>query len=433
MLRLKFSSLVRILVPVGLGVLVSGICISAIPEDEPISMDFQDADIKTVLRSFSVYTDKNIISGPEVEGPVTVHLEEVPWRKALDIVLRANGYGAREEEGDIRVGLWDQFLDEQIKLHEAEKKRRDLEPLVTKIVDVSFAKADEITEPLKPLLTRRGVIEVDTRTNAVIVSDIEPRTVEIAKMVRALDNPTPQVEINARLVDVDARVSRDLGIQWTAEGVNIPGVQGEHGAKLDATGQIQIDPTAAEGTTLSQPEAELTIGKITGPAGSFEATLQALERDNKANIISNPRITTLNNRQASIIVGKKIPLIVTDEAGNPITQLTTVGIQMAVTPHVNSKTGEITMDLHPEVSDLSAQATVQGGIIIVTSEADTRVMVQNGETAVIGGLIRTNESIYNVGVPLLRDLPVIGRVFGSKSRVEEERELLIFVTPTIVE
>lgn len=433
MLRLKFSSLVRILVPVGLGVLISGICVSAVPEDEPISMDFQDADIMTVLRSFSVYTDKNIIAGPEVKGPVTVHLEEVPWRKALEIVLRANGYGAREEEGVIRVGLWDQFLNEEIKLHEAEKKRRDLEPLVTKIVDVSFAKADEITEPLKPLLTRRGVIEVDSRTNAVIVSDIEPRTVEIARMVRALDNPTPQVEINARLVDVDARVSRDLGIQWTAEGVNIPGLQGEHGAKLDATGQIQIDPTAVEGTTLSQPEAELTIGKITGPAGSFEATLQALERDNKANIISNPRITTLNNRQASIIVGKKIPLIVTDEAGNPITQLTTVGIQMAVTPHVNSKTGEITMDLHPEVSDLSAQATVQGGIIIVTAEADTRVMVQNGETAVIGGLIRTNESIYNVGIPLLRDLPVIGRVFGSKSRVEEERELLIFVTPTIVE
>jgi type II secretory pathway component GspD/PulD (secretin) len=106
---------------------------------------------------------------------------------------------------------------------------------------------------------------------------------------------------------------------------------------------------------------------------------------------------------------------------------------MKVTPHVNSKTGEITMDLHPEVSDLSAQATVQGGIIIVTAEADTRVMVQNGETAVIGGLIRTNVSEFEIGVPILRDLPVIGRAFGSKSKVDEKRELLIFVTPTIVE
>jgi type IV pilus assembly protein PilQ len=303
------------------------------------------------------------------------------------------------------------------------------------VVEVSFSKADELVEPLKPLLSRRGVLEVDERTNTLIVSDIEPRIEDIAKMVRALDSETPQVEINAKLIDVDARLQRDLGIQWTAEGIQIPGVQGQHGAEVDATGQLQGDVTAAtaQGTTISQPKAELKIGKVTGPAGTFEATLQALERDNLANIISNPRITTLNNRQASIIVGKKIPLIVTDEAGNPITQLTTVGIQMKVTPHVNSKTGEITMDLHPEVSDLSAQATVQGGIIIVTAEADTRVMVQNGETAVIGGLIRTNVSEFEIGVPILRDLPVIGRAFGSKSKVDEKRELLIFVTPTIVE
>ncbi len=407
--------------------------IGGVPENQRISVDFQDADIRTVLRSFAVYTDKNIIAGPEVEGPVTVHLEEVPWRQALDIILRANGYAAREEEGIIRVGLWDQFLNEEIKLHEAERKREDLEPLTTRVIDVSFAKADEIAEPLHSLLSRRGVIEVDPRTNSIIVSDIQARIDQIAKMVRLLDTETPQVEINAKLVDLDARVSRDLGIQWEALDVRIPGVQGEHSAKVDATGQIQVDPTSTQGTALSQPEAEIKIGKIIGPAGSFEATLQALERDNKANIISNPRITTLNNREASIIVGKKIPLIVTDEAGNPITQLTTVGIQMRVTPHVNSKTGEITLDLHPEVSDLSAQATVQGGIIIVTSEADTRVMVKNGETAVIGGLIRTNESIYDVGVPILRDLPLIGRFFGSKSKVEEKRELVIFVTPKIVD
>jgi len=184
---------------------------------------------------------------------------------------------------------------------------------------------------------------------------------------------------------------------------------------------------------VSQPKAELSVGKISGPNGSFEATINALESQNKATIISNPTITTMNNREATIIVGKKIPLIVSDEAGNPITQLTTVGIQMRVIPHVNSETGEITVDLHPEVSDLSSQATVQGGIIIVTAEADTRVMVKNGETAVIGGLIRDNDSIYESGIPVLRDLPLIGRFFGSKSKVSEKRELLIFVTPRIVE
>jgi type IV pilus assembly protein PilQ len=395
-------------------------------------MDFQSADIRTVLRSFSVYSDKNIIAGPEVEGPVTVHLEDVPWRKALDIVLKANGYGSHEEDEVIRVAPWDQFLNEEIKMNEAERKREDLVPLTTKIVDVSFARADEIILPLEGILSRRGVLDVDDRTNSVIVTDIPERVSDIARLVHELDNETPQVEITARLVDLDARLTRELGIKWSAEGVTVPGIDGEFNATVDVTGQMEAG-TGTQQQTLSQPKAELEVGKIMGPNGSLEATINALERENKATIISNPTITTLNNREATIIVGKKIPLIVSDEAGNPITQLTTVGIQMRVVPHVNSETGEITLDLHPEVSDLSSQATVQGGIIIVTSEADTRVMVKDGETAVIGGLIRDNDSIFESGIPVLRDLPLLGRFFGSKSKVNEKRELLIFVTPKIVQ
>jgi len=429
MVRMKRSRLVGLFLALSTGVLAAGICISAIPEGEPISMDFQNADIRTVLRSFSVYSDKNIIAGPEVEGPVTVHLEDVPWRKALDIVLKANGYAAMEEEGVIRVGLWDQFLNEDIKRNEAERKREDLIPLTTRIVGVSFAQADELIMPLQGILSRRGILEVDDRTNSVIVSDIPSKVDEVAALVNKLDNQTPQVEITAKLVDLDARATRELGIKWNADGVVVPGIQGEFAATVDVTGQME----STTQTTVSQPKAELDVGKIFGPNGSFEATINALESENKATIISNPTITTLNNREATIIVGKKIPLIVSDEAGNPITQLTTVGIQMRVVPHVNSETGEITMDLHPEVSDLSSQATVQGGIIIVTSEADTRVMVQSGETAVIGGLIRDNDSIYESGLPVLKDIPLIGRFFGSKSKVNEKRELLIFVTPKIVE
>jgi type II secretory pathway component GspD/PulD (secretin) len=179
------------------------------------------------------------------------------------------------------------------------------------------------------------------------------------------------------------------------------------------------------------PVGSFSIGKVDGPNGSLEATLTMLEKENKASIISNPRITTLDNMEARILVGKKIPLIVSDEAGNPITQLTTIGIQMTVTPHINAD-GQITLDLHPEVSDLAAQATVQGGIIIVTSEAKARVMVRNGETAVIGGLIRNNETEYTTGVPFLKSLPLVGRLFRSMSTSIEKRELLIFVTPRIV-
>ncbi len=430
MVPMKRSRLVGLFLVLGIAVSAAGICISAIPENEAISMDFQGADIRTVLRSFAVYSDKNIIAGPAVKGPVTVHLEDVPWRKALDIVLKTNGYAAREESGVIRIGPWDQFLNEEIKTNEAERKRENLVPLTTRIVDVSFAQADELIRPLEGILSERGVLDVDDRTNSVIVSDIPERVDEIAALVHKLDNPTPQVEITAKLVDLDARATRELGIKWNATSVAIPGIQGEYSASVDVTGQMEA--TATE-TAVSQPKAELNVGKIIGPNGSFDATINALENENKATIISNPTITTLNNREATIIVGKKIPLIVSDEAGNPITQLTTVGIQMRVIPHVNSETGEITMDLHPEVSDLSSQATVQGGIIIVTSEADTRVMVQDGETAVIGGLIRDNESTYDSGVPVLKDVPLFGRFFGSKSKVAEKRELMIFVTPRIVQ
>jgi type II secretory pathway component GspD/PulD (secretin) len=165
--------------------------------------------------------------------------------------------------------------------------------------------------------------------------------------------------------------------------------------------------------------------------GEVQAVIDVMEKENKANIISNPRIVTAENREASILVGKEIPLIVSDEAGNPITELTKIGIILRVTPHVNLD-NTITLDLHPEVSDLAAQATVQGGVVIVMSEADTRVIVGNGETAVIGGLISEVESKFENGLPILKDIPVLGGLFKFSSENKKKRELVIFVTPTIV-
>src|SRR6185436_1930541 len=162
------------------------------------------------------------------------------------------------------------------------------------------------------------------------------------------------------------------------------------------------------------------------------AEIQLLEQNRKANIISNPRITTVDNREAKILVGQKIPLIVQDIAGNPVSQLQTIGIQLKVTPHLTDD-NRVIMDLHPEVSDLSTQSTVQGGVIINTSEADTRVMVDDGQTAVIGGLIRTNDGIVRRGVPILKDIPLVGMLFRSENKIKQNRELIIFVTPKIIQ
>src|SRR6185436_2925067 len=170
---------------------------------------------------------------------------------------------------------------------------------------------------------------------------------------------------------------------------------------------------------VASPAGRVTVGFFE-KWGDLEAQLQALASNRKANIISNPRITTVDNREAKILVGQKIPLIVQDVAGNPVSQLQTIGIQLKVTPHL-TQDKRIIMDLHPEVSDLSTQSTVQGGVIINTSEADTRVMVDDGQTAVIGGLIRTNEGEVRRGIPVLMDIPLLGFFSRSTNTIRQNR------------
>jgi len=246
----------------------------------------------------------------------------------------------------------------------------------------------------------------------------------------SLDSTTPQIEITAKLVDVDVAALRDMGISWD---LGEPSQFFTGGASSTAHAPTPGPGQAVAGdhtTPISDPSTRLSYG-IFRSWGSIEAQLQLLEQNRKAKIISNPRITTFDNREAKILVGQKIPLIVQDVAGNPVSQLQTIGIELRVTPHLTAEK-KVVMDLHPEVSDLSTQSTVQGGVIINTSEADTRVMVDDGQTAVIGGLIRTNEGNVRTGVPLLKDIPLLGMLFRSNNDVHENRELIIFVTPRVL-
>jgi type II secretory pathway component GspD/PulD (secretin) len=382
-----------------------------------ITMDVQNADIKTVLRSMSEFSNTNIISGPEVEGKVTAHLKQVPWRQALDIVLKAHGFGWREEYGVIRVATMENLTKEELELQTAERQKDALLPLVTRIIPISFNNAGEMRSALKEILTDRGSMEVEVGNNALIVTDIDRTVDKISMMVADLDRKIKQVEIVAKLIDVDFEATREMGIRWDALNLALDDV--------NAVGDAVINARSGS------PIGTFRMGTINS-WGQLQATIDLLEKEQKANIISNPRIVTTDNREASILVGKEIPLIVSDEAGNPITELTKVGIILRVTPHVNSD-NSITLDLHPEVSELSSQATVQGGVIISLSEADTRVVVGDGQTAVIGGLVNEVESSLQNGVPGLMHLPIIGKLFKSESKTTKKRELIIFVTPRIIE
>jgi type IV pilus assembly protein PilQ len=307
-------------------------------------------------------------------------------------------------------------------------------PLETRIVKLNYANASELTTPLTSTLSKRGSIQVERRTNSLIITDLPSNLDGVAQMAAQLDSQTPQIEITAKLVDVDVSALNSIGVVWN-HGI------GESQFVVDNTGQpVQLNPARSSSgreimgsnveAGIASPAGRLTVG-LFEKWGDLEGQLQVLASDNKANIISNPRITTVDNREAKIVVGQKIPLIVQDVAGNPVSQLQTIGIQLKVTPHLTSEK-KIIMDLHPEVSDLASGSTVQGGLIINTSEADTRVMVDDGQTAVIGGLIRSNESTVHVGVPYLKDIPVLGLLFSSKTTAKSNRELIIFVTPKLV-
>lgn len=381
-----------------------------------MTIDVQNANVQTVLRSMSEFSGVNIISGPEVDGTVNAHLRNVPWRQALDIILKSHGYGWREEYGMIRVSTLEKLTKAELELQTAERQKDEMLPLVTQVVRLSYANALEMQKALKEVLSARGTLQIEKGMNALVVTDIQKVVDKVAVLAQELDRKTKQVEIVAKMVDVDFEASREIGVRWDA--LNLSAGAGAVGdAVVNAQGQ--------------DPAAIFRVGTVQS-WGELSFIIDALEKEQKANIISNPRIVTADNREASILVGKEIPLIVSDVAGNPITELTKVGIVLRVTPHVNLD-NSITLDLHPEVSELSAQATVQGGVIISLAEADTRVVVAHGETAVIGGLINEVESKLERGVPGLMNIPYIGNLFKLKSTTRKKRELIIFVTPKIVD
>ena len=399
------------------------------------SLNVEGADIRTVLKAISEFAGRSIVPSANTKGIVRVSLKNVTWQDALKAILRSNGLDYVEEGAIIRVDETSKLNSEKVERETANARTLELVPLETRILTLNFANAPEMVGPLQGALSKRGVIQVEKRTNALIVSDLPGNLDAVAAMAARLDSEIPQIEITAKLVDVDASALRGVGIDWN--------VGPTDGADAEFFSTTPIAPEflhpnndanqalgASGNTGVPGPTHTFTYG-LAKDWGFIEAKLSLLEENRKANIISNPRITTVDNREARIIVGQKIPLIIQDVAGNPVTQLTTIGIQLRVTPHL-TQDKKIIMDLHPEVSDLSTQSTVQGGIIINTSEADTRVMVDDGQTAVIGGLIRTNTSTVRRGMPFLKDIPLIGALFSSNSTVDQNRELIIFVTPRII-
>ena len=383
----------------------------------PMNLDVQGANIRTVLLSISEFSGTNIVADRDVEGPVSLRLIQVPWRRALEIVCQSAGLIVLPGNGIIRVATAKTWREEGIAMQSDARKQEDLLPLTTRVYTIRYASAQELKDAVGFALSKRGSAQVDARTNTLLVNDIEARLSDVDRLVLSLDTETRQVEISARVVDVDRTAARQLGIDWSLENL--------HSNSQRVSGSVSV----TEPISPVHTSGNVHLGVVRS-FGNLDATLEAMERKDQAHLISDPKITTVNNRKARILVGKEVPLITLDASGNTVTELKKVGITLEVTPYINSE-NRITMDLHPEVSDLSSQATVQGGLIFTTTEADTRVMVNDGETAVIGGFIQSTRTVSTLGIPLLRSLPLIGGLFGRSDTNKEDRELLIFVTPHV--
>lgn len=411
-----------------------------VTQEGNVSFDFRDADIQNVFRILSFKSGVNIVAGPEVTGVVTIKLDDVPWQQALDVILETYGY-AYEKKGNII----------SVTTIENLKRRREnavllaeQEALETKIFTLNFGKASEIIESISKMKSERGSINFDERTNTVIITDISSRIGLMANVIDTLDTTTPQVLIEAKIVETNLNDSENLGIDWTvqtsingaARGISYPFKTGPTQNKY-ATGFFE-PPTGIPASTANYVY-EKTTRYGTLSFNEFQAVLELLKSRTDTNILSNPKIVTLDNRPAQIQVGTQYP-IPSFGANTETGQLQTtgivyqnVGINFEVTPHVNSA-GYVTLELKPEVSEFAGSQSFQNIDVplIGTERVTTNVMVKDGDTLVIAGLLTDKLTDLKKKVPFLGDIPVVGLIFRKSEKTIVKTDLIIFMTPHII-
>jgi type IV pilus assembly protein PilQ len=381
------------------------------------NLSFQNADIRTVLGFLADYGQVNIVTAPDVQGNVTFSLKKVSWRQALDIVCKTYSLTAVDEVGYIRVTPTKSYLDEVSTMEKHKFDKEKMVELSTAVMKIDNAAAEELAKTVTPLLSERGKVQTDKRSNNLIVRDVPVNIAKIEKLIIDLDKPTRQIRIAAQMIEVSTSALQELGIDWTL--------------KTSRT----VSAKEKYETTSDQ-----TLNDVTNPAGTFifstvqdgwdlTSRISALVSDGKGKIVAHPEITTVDNKEARIQMGQKIPIKQFDQSGNVVITFEEVGSLLKVTPHITSE-NRILMQLKPE---RSSYAYDPNGVIINTSNAETNVVVENGQTAVIGGLTTQNVISNRNGIPVLKDIPFLGYLFSYTQKKVESRDLIIFVTPTIVE
>ena len=408
---------------------------------EKISIDFQDAELTHVFRLIADISGYNMIVSPDVKGKFSMRLIDVPWDQALDVILRNYTLSKTLEGNIIRIAPTSVLAKEEEEIARAKESQEKAGDLVTRVYAINYSAVAAVKQAIDDakILTKRGFISVDERTSSVIIKDVEHRHAEYESLIDALDMPTPQVSIDAKIVEVRSDATKDLGIQWGMfwDPLN------EHQDSLIFSGDDSLSG-GVDGFNSDQPlmvnlpaivgagkGGHIGIGYINS-ASTFMLDLQisALESTGKAKVVSNPKITTSDNEEAKIMQGEKIPYQTASQDGTQ-TQFMDALLELTVTPHITPE-GTVVMKIAAKKNEADFTRQVLGVPTISIKEIETQVLVNNNDTLVIGGIF-TSDTTKNVeSVPGLADIPILGRLFQKKIDIDEKNELLIFITPRIV-
>jgi len=437
-----------------------------------ISLDVQDADIKSVLRLLAEQGNVSVVSGDDVKGPLTLQIKDVPWEQALETILGLKGLTQKRENSVISV-----MTLEKLKKDEADrqaaleaKRKSDLdraqpapEPLITRVVNIDYNDAKKLTENIRELLTKDkegktvGSVKVDEHSNALIIQATRQEMTRLFPLIERIDKPTSQILIKANIVETTKDTARNLGIQWGgmwgqkigSQGLYItPGGTGGSATPPGSAFSGGYAPTSGsagisgQGYGVNFPAAVMTgtasgsLGLIFGSIGEniLEVQLNALQKDGKLNILSSPSITTLDNQIAFTENGDIVPFATTENSGGTVTRSIKkeeATLRLEITPHVIDGKN-LKMKIVVKKNEVDPSRNVDGNPYIIKKQTETNLIAQDGETIVISGLTKQKKLDGTSGIPWLKDVPILGWLFKGEGKSESMEEVLIFITPTII-
>jgi len=396
-----------------------------------ISIETSNIDVRDALKFITEESGVNMVITDEVKGNISLKLRQVPWDQALVVIMKARKLGYSRQGSVLRIVPLDDLKKEEDDATKLALARKNIEPLKVRAFTISYAKVDELDKKIKDFLTERGKVVSDLRTNTIVVTDIEDSINRVVKLIQGLDSAPPQVLIEGKIVEALDSFQRTVGVQWNFTGADVNIGSG-------ANGPINLRPNLAVGQAATTPGGlgfGLNVG-VLDIFGDLTASLALFEKEEKVKVLSSPRIVTLSNEKADISQTNELPVktLTPQPGGAPSVtyQFKPLTLKLEVTPQV---TGEGTVIMKVAVNRQikgAAVSSTDDTFSVNSREANTRVIVKNGQTAVIGGIYRSDVTEGTTGVPWLKDIPVLGALFRGTSTDKQRSELLIFLTPRIL-